>query len=584
MKEIRKSRFAVFVSIAFVLLGVFAFELFQGNHVFAEEPLIGEQLEVAKLIGGAEQTTKITDIRTLLSEFGVVTVGDYTVKTADTEGAIAVGGNLVVENNYNYSVGTQATGLAALINGTVEGQSGFNNKAIAVGTDSGTISGCSKKYIIGANTVVDFSALKGNLIKFSEFLATKNSAGATAGRGELWAGMEAFTVEYSGSDTDIYVTLTDDDIDLFSSSDKVNYKIPAGTRVILSYTGTKEVTMPTEAYINGTQIAQDSAGDAAVEANRRILYNFTNTNSVVLKMTNSGTVMAPKASGTSAEDGGHISGQFIFDTFSPDAEVGARGPFDFTTISYSSEDQPEQPDQPDQPEQPDQPDQPEPAAKGNLEAVVIDSVTGEVVPDAKVVVTDEKGTTVLESKTDENGKISVKDLEAGNYTITVTEIPEGYNIDTSDKTVTVVENKTVQEEFRITKSETSPTPTPIPGGNTSDNPTPTLSPGTDTSGSSTPAPAGGTTSQSTNSSSGSTDNNSVENSSNDSNGTSEDEDDEEDVDEDDEDTSDESVYNSNKETDVNVKTGDDFNLVFFFVVFAVSGVLLPVLGKRRKRV
>ncbi len=578
MKEIRKGRFAVFASIAFVLLGVFAFELFQGNHVFAEEPLTGEQLEVAKLIGGDGQTTKITDIRTLLSKFGVVTAGDYTVKTADTEGAIAVGGNLVVGNNYNYSVGTQATGLAALINGTVEGQSGFNNKAIAIGTDSSTISGCAKKYIIGANTVVDFSALKGNLVKFSEFLAMKNSAGATAGKGELWAGMEAFTVEYTGSDTDIYVTLTDDNIDLFSSSDKVNYKIPAGTRVILNYTGTKEVTMPADAYINGTQIAQDSAGNDAVEANRRILYNFTNTSSVVLKMTNSGTVMAPKAAGTSAKDGGHISGQFIFDTFSPEAEVGARGPFDFTTLPYSSEDQPDQPDNPDNPDQP--------VAKGNLEAVIIDSDTGEVVPNAKVVITDEKGTTVSESKTDENGKISVQDLEAGKYTITVTEIPEGYKIDTSDKVVTVVENKTVQEEFRITKSEINPTPTPIPGGNTSDNPTPTLSPGTDMGGSSTSASTGGTTSQSMNNSSESKDNNSAENSSNDSNDDSEDEDedDEDDADEDDEDTSDESVYNSNKETDVNVKTGDDFHLVLFFVIFITSGVLLPILGKKRKRV
>lgn len=86
---------------------------------------------------------------------------------------------------------------------------------------------------------------------------------------------------------------------------------------------------------------------------------------------------------------------------------------------------------------------------GNLEIVVQDEKTGDPVPNAKVEITYPDGRRDT-ATTDKNGKITKKGLEAGEYTVTVTEVPDGYTVATGkqDK-VTVVAGKTVKHVAEV---------------------------------------------------------------------------------------------------------------------------------------
>ena len=79
-------------------------------------------------------------------------------------------------------------------------------------------------------------------------------------------------------------------------------------------------------------------------------------------------------------------------------------------------------------------DDPIPPEKGTLVVTVTEETSGNPVPGAKVTV---DGT---EYTTDENGKVTLTDIPAGNYDVVVTEVPEGYDVKTGKTgTVTVPE-------------------------------------------------------------------------------------------------------------------------------------------------
>ena len=73
---------------------------------------------------------------------------------------------------------------------------------------------------------------------------------------------------------------------------------------------------------------------------------------------------------------------------------------------------------------------------GALEVIVRDKDTKEPIPGAKVVVVDEKGNTILETKTNENGRVEKDKLPVGKYTIKVVEVPDGYKAP-NDQDVTI---------------------------------------------------------------------------------------------------------------------------------------------------
>ena len=89
--------------------------------------------------------------------------------------------------------------------------------------------------------------------------------------------------------------------------------------------------------------------------------------------------------------------------------------------------------------------------KGNLIITIYDEKTGGVVPGAKITVTSPSGKETNYT-TDENGQVSIKNTAAGDYTVTVTDVPKGYTVtENAEKTVTVATNKTTKAIVKIDK-------------------------------------------------------------------------------------------------------------------------------------
>ncbi len=101
---------------------------------------------------------------------------------------------------------------------------------------------------------------------------------------------------------------------------------------------------------------------------------------------------------------------------------------------------------------------------GDLEVIITDkNEPHDPIENAKVTITDEKGNVVAKDLvTDENGKVVVPDLEGGKYTVTTTEVPEGYS-KPEPTPGTVVPGQTTKVPLEIGKETTTPTPNPVTG-------------------------------------------------------------------------------------------------------------------------
>ncbi len=73
--------------------------------------------------------------------------------------------------------------------------------------------------------------------------------------------------------------------------------------------------------------------------------------------------------------------------------------------------------------------------KGDITITVTDKETGKLVPGADVQIKDPSGV-ITTTQTDNNGKIELKDIPTGDYTIVITDVPDGYT--EPDKTPTSV--------------------------------------------------------------------------------------------------------------------------------------------------
>ena len=96
---------------------------------------------------------------------------------------------------------------------------------------------------------------------------------------------------------------------------------------------------------------------------------------------------------------------------------------------------------------------------GNLEIVVRDEKTKDPVPNATVEIVYPDGHKE-EAKTDEHGQITKNDTPIGEYTITVTKVPEGYDVSTGQSAKALVEtNKTTRHIAEIVTKTTVTTDT-----------------------------------------------------------------------------------------------------------------------------
>ncbi len=95
---------------------------------------------------------------------------------------------------------------------------------------------------------------------------------------------------------------------------------------------------------------------------------------------------------------------------------------------------------------------------GGLTIVVIDEVTGKVVPGAKLEITHNKDKSIKFTKTtDKDGKVTLNPIPTGDYTIVITEVPAGYTVSKNAKQIgTVVTGKITPYEIKITTATTTP--------------------------------------------------------------------------------------------------------------------------------
>ena len=87
---------------------------------------------------------------------------------------------------------------------------------------------------------------------------------------------------------------------------------------------------------------------------------------------------------------------------------------------------------------------------GDLDVIVRDKDTKEPIPGATVQIVDKDGTVIDTVVTDANGKIHKPNLPVGDYTIKVTEVPEGY-APPADQTATIKKNETTEKIFEVEK-------------------------------------------------------------------------------------------------------------------------------------
>lgn len=100
---------------------------------------------------------------------------------------------------------------------------------------------------------------------------------------------------------------------------------------------------------------------------------------------------------------------------------------------------------------------------GALEVIVRDKDTKEPIPGAKVVVVDEKGNTILETTTNENGRVEKDKLPVGKYTIKVVEVPDGYKAP-NDQDVTIKRSVKTTVIFELEKPKKAVIPNIVQTG------------------------------------------------------------------------------------------------------------------------
>ena len=92
-----------------------------------------------------------------------------------------------------------------------------------------------------------------------------------------------------------------------------------------------------------------------------------------------------------------------------------------------------------------------PIETGALVSIVRDKDTKEPIPNAKVDIVDKDGKVILSTTTDNEGKVSKDDLPIGDYTVKVTEVPNGYKVPNS-QIGTVKANEVTTLIFEVEKN------------------------------------------------------------------------------------------------------------------------------------
>ncbi|CAA0099024.1 Uncharacterised protein [Halioglobus japonicus] len=233
------------------------------------------------------------------ADYNVFVFGDFTSSNSDTEGNLAAGGNV---NLQNYSVATKISGNSARLvaSGNVTASSG------GVGNgQNGTI------YTDGSSNLTSFTATGGispqSLVDFSQAQSLaqtlSTSWGSLAANGSTSTNYG--TLNLSGSDSALNVfTVSGGDL---TNTNAVNIDVTAGSTVLINVTGSGQIFQNGQVTLTGIDAAH-------------ILYNFSESTALTLAGSKNpfGSLFAPFADVTGGY--GALDGQLIAQSFSGNTE------------------------------------------------------------------------------------------------------------------------------------------------------------------------------------------------------------------------------------------------------------------------
>ncbi len=247
------------------------------------------------------------------AEFNVFVKGNMTVKpaTADTEGRVAVGGNLIIDGGYSFAhINASAQGAEVIVAGNVV-KTGSGSLSVHGGTPAsqgqlvygGRLSGS-----MGAGTAskvsdtgINFNAAFDHLTKLSAQLA--QSATPNVAKKPDWSTLTFTPAEPNASNVYV-IDITQQELTQYSLIKIDNKNIAKDALIVFN------VKNPTKATSVDFKIAQmdlgpnvsthiqDATGRSAIDSH--ILFNFHGVTDLKLSQSIYGSILAPSANITSS--------------------------------------------------------------------------------------------------------------------------------------------------------------------------------------------------------------------------------------------------------------------------------------------
>lgn len=215
-----------------------------------------------------------------INDYNAVIFGNANAIGGDTEGRLAVGGNFTAQC---YSVGTSANPDATKYSLVVGGDLNapglwqvFNGNTAYGGTLIATPSTVSPYTITQQSGILDFAAIKSQMLSTSSYLT-----GLTANGSVVYDGYNTITLTGTDSNLNVF-TLTEEQADIWSRVTSHQIVAPAGSTVIIN--------------IGGTSCTLSNGLSLSGVSNTTVLYNYYEaTNLNLSSMELLGSLIAPNA-------------------------------------------------------------------------------------------------------------------------------------------------------------------------------------------------------------------------------------------------------------------------------------------------
>lgn len=258
-----------------------------------------KRLLLSSLLLSAAVTTAHASLIGPAADFNTFVFGNFTSSNTDTQGNLAAGGNV---NLQNYSVASLISGNAAQLvaGGTVtatNGGVGNGQNGVIYTNNATSLTGFTANGGIQPQNLVDFSAAQSLYQSLSGSLAALAANGSTS--------VSFGTLNLTGSATGLNVfTVNGSDI---TNTNTVNIAVNAGSTVLINVTGSGQTFQNGQVFLSGVDAAH-------------VFYNFSDATSLTLAGSKNpfGTIFAPFANVTGGF--GALDGQLVAQSFNGNIE------------------------------------------------------------------------------------------------------------------------------------------------------------------------------------------------------------------------------------------------------------------------